>query len=1218
MKKHNKQTKSLLAFVLALLMVISACPMASFVGSVFAADAPEPPVVRKGDPVATGDYWDFYEDGEIWFTAEAIEDIDVIMEVNDTDTPWMDTNNREDISGQIITIVIMDSVKTIKANAFKGLKPTAVYIPASVTTISEKLFAGSQITDVYYGGKQAECTLSWPAGVVVHYEHAHTGNILKHAIPATCTTKGYEGDKYCSLCGYPYAKGGETDKANHEWSKIYAYTEEPTCSKKGYQAKFCVNCGTFDYSTRISVPATGEHDWIVKREDKFDSCDKHVYQDNHIVMHCKDCSAVSTDEQFQELTYKFNKKVGDQTVVVDSKKSVFSELTDTEKAAVINKKVVEYNLKLLEMTTVNAADDSTKTDPKALHHYIYDTVDPKCTEPGRTDVSCEWCTDYHDGYDIPATGHSNVALGEVRRYSIPATCTENGERRSICTVCGAVLSSEIIPNRHTVGYRSGTWVTEKEPNCAEKGYQWLKCNYCDNYIDYGPGEEFDDNGVEKTGHVQKDLDATPNIHHASRWFKTLEATCTEKGEEIKICTVEGCPYYSNTDLGKKVCKISNRDALDELIAVTREGNANNFKYEGTLLAEDSDKQVYDVANEVNMAILAAYREAGFPDKLTDTTALKDALTTIFTTAVDYHGSYVTDKKGNEVFKFDKDTYACSTEEPNESRFVFSEIVEGAVDILVDGDSVINTTDDVVKALEDAWTALGDDTVRAAVEQYPEQVAKITDKSLAKHELAALGHDFERCDYYFFINNEFIPAFSETADGETTETWYRIKYYDKNGDPVKGEALTGTPIAGKNINCVKGGGNMISQCRREECGALDEPILVKKGPHSLLTKHVARTCETEGYDETYCTLCDYKETVETDPPLTHNFTETTIKPSTCSKTGIKVKICSYCGEVNKATYQTLALLPHTDSPVKIAATCTESGKEGKVCSVCGRFDGKIIPELGHDYKEEVFAPTCTEVGYTAATCTRCGDAKAPEKFVPVAGHQFGGKAISIAATCLTGSYTYEECKVCGEKKIYNQRDNALGHQLETVPALAPTCTSDGRTEKIYCTRPGCEYVEKQSQTLPALGHRWKNVDAVAATCTEDGHNAYVVCEREGCGAYQDGHEKVVEPKTGHNWVEVQGYEPTCYIEGMTEGRHCTKCNAWDPAQEPIEKLPHEFGEWEVVDEATAFRAGTKEHRCIHCGESETMTYKLTFWQSVLWVITHIIFFPIALFAKAARG
>ena len=1328
MEMHKKHAKSLLAFVLAVLMLLSACPLSGFIGLIAAAEDK-----REGAPAFGGAYWDYFEDGEIRFNSN------ILPQSPTGPVIWKDPAGM-DVTDYIKTITITKGVTAIGAYGFKDLKVTVVYIPDSVRNpgvIDADAFAGSQIKTVFYEGsltmwKAAFAGYGTVSGIVVNFNHVHNTDQTKHPIDATCTKEGYKGDLYCTVCGAFNKRGEDAPKAPHEWSKEYAIIdgEEPTCNKSGYKATYCLTCGTFNHATRTEVPPTGEHNWeydVIANKDKLDDCADHAGE--QVILKCADCGISSTDDRFAQRTFWW---LNDNGEIEDSKQDDWNKLSEKQQGRAVNS---EENRELAE-TIAEAyakANAKNKDEEKALKekrrgevlenlkkiendntdarynqkvwkaatvlanhsnalgedHLIYDTTDEAtCTKAGKTIITCEWCN-YRKEQVVEAKGHSNVATGTTTPYLIPATCTEPGERGTRCTVCGETLSTEVVPTNHTEGYRSGTWVTQREPDCVNKGYQWLKCNYCGQYIEEVKiGEDgkpvLDGQGAPIMVYVQKDIAPTPELHTPSRWFKTKEPRCTENGEKIQICTVKGCPYFSDTSIGRYVVKISDRKALDQIIAVTKDLSKDHYHYAPTRITGSSsadgnneifidpvpsNDRVYDVADEVNMAIMEAFKRAedsdfnedGTLDEKSDIYAeLKDRIVAIFTTAVDHHGFLDTDKNGKEKFFYDKFFYGSNelkdgaahpgydcvgeqtytvpddltTIDPTQEevyRYVFSEIAAEAAELLIAHDSVINTTDDVVAILEQAWEALGDAEIGEKMSDPANkaEIGKLTNKALAKQVIAETGHDWIRCydiehpgkeEFgYVVINNEFVPVCRKSSEREGVDysAWYRVDHYDDNGKPVAGEKdedYMGTKAV-THVNCIEGDGNMIWQCRT--CMKLKDPTLVRQGSHDMQTSRIAPTCTSNGYKHEYCTKCDYFVDVETDTPLIHNYVDTTIKTSTCSKAGIKVKICEYCGDVDKSTYQTLALLPHTDVALHEDATCTETGRDGWVCEVCGRFDGEVLPALQHNYVEKVTEPTCVDYGFTTATCSRCGDLKAPYNFIPAKGHQFS-KAKNIDATCTFGSYTKRICLECGFVEMTNVRNNARAHDLVTEDRVPATCTEPGHEKWVHCRN--CKETDENGykdakyyyKEIPATGHTAHELGYVAATCTKDGHEPYTECAV--CHAALT--PKVVLKATGHDWKNVAKLEPTCTEDGHSAYKQCKNCGECDDGKLPddhkIDKLGHDFhGHYVVTERAKLFKAGTIKWTCSRCDGTDTQSYEMTLGQKLryfflyLFVITDIV-------------
>lgn len=76
-------------------------------------------------------------------------------------------------------------------------------------------------------------------------------------------------------------------------------------------------------------------------------------------------------------------------------------------------------------------------------------------------------------------------------------------------------------------------------------------------------------------------------------------------------------------------------------------------------------------------------------------------------------------------------------------------------------------------------------------------------------------------------------------------------------------------------------------------------------------------------------------------------------------------------------------------------------------------------------------------------------------------------------------------------------------------------------------------------------------AVPATCTEDGLTEGKHCSK--CDEVLVAQEVV--PATGHTEVIDGAVEPTCTTSGKTEGKHCSACGEVLVAQETIEALGH---------------------------------------------------------------
>ena len=107
----------------------------------------------------------------------------------------------------------------------------------------------------------------------------------------------------------------------------------------------------------------------------------------------------------------------------------------------------------------------------------------------------------------------------------------------------------------------------------------------------------------------------------------------------------------------------------------------------------------------------------------------------------------------------------------------------------------------------------------------------------------------------------------------------------------------------------------------------------------------------------------------------------------------------------------------------------------------------------------------------------------------------------------------------------------------------------------------------------------------ASCTKDGEKVRVcsLCNKT---------ETETIPATGHTEVIDKAVAATCTKTGLTEGIHCSVCNAVIKAQETVPAKGHKYVDTVVKPTYTA--KGYTLHKCSVCGESykDTYTAKLT--------------------------
>ena len=124
------------------------------------------------------------------------------------------------------------------------------------------------------------------------------------------------------------------------------------------------------------------------------------------------------------------------------------------------------------------------------------------------------------------------------------------------------------------------------------------------------------------------------------------------------------------------------------------------------------------------------------------------------------------------------------------------------------------------------------------------------------------------------------------------------------------------------------------------------------------------------------------------------------------------------------------------------------------------------------------------------------------------------------------------------------NNTCNHKLVVDEAINPTCESIGLTSGVHCSV--CDAVLTKQEVVPALGHNYEN-----NVCTRCGKQDTSVTPHE------------------HTVVTDEAIAPTCESIGLTEGSHCSTCDAVLVKQEVVPALGHNY----------------ENNVCTRCGEKD---------------------------------
>jgi len=568
---------------------------------------------------------------------------------------------------------------------------------------------------------------------------------------------------------------------------------------------------------------------------------------------------------------------------------------------------------------------------------------------------------------IDATNH--VESNWIIEYE--ATCTETGFKYKECTVCGAVIETEIIP---AAGHIESDWIIDYDASCWDFGYKHKDCIVCgttlegesipmyphtasDWIIDYDAtcwdfGYKHKDCIV--CGTTLEGMGIPPYAHIAGEWIIDSDATCWSSGYKHRNCIVcgnwlegESIPMYPHT-------------ASDWIIDYDATADADGSKHKectvcGMILETEIIPAIEHVSNE---------------------TVVENRVDATCTANGTYDAVVYCEDCGKELSR--KIILIPATGHNYVSQIIPSSCIERGCTLHVCSCGY---------SYADNYTDITDHTAGEWIVDY---------EATSESE----GYKHKECTVCgTWLEGKSIPVNTHTAsdwiiDSDATCTTNGSKHKECTvcGELLETEVIPATGHTASDWIIDSAATCMDEGSKHKECAVCKLTLETEKIPVTghIFTNYVSdgnATC-TDGTKTAYCNYgCGTKDTVVDEGSARDHVSSDWIIDSdaTCTINGSKHKECTVCEAVIET--ENIPATGHSFGEwyVTVKPTCTEKGEEKRECANCECFETRAVDKVAHTYVDTVTPPTCTEQGYTTHTCS-CGDSYV-DTYTEALGHSF---------------------------------------------------------------------------------------------------------------------------------------------------------------------------------------------------------------------------------------
>lgn len=754
------------------------------------------------------------------------------------------------------------------------------------------------------------------------------------------------------------------------------------------------------------------------------------------------------------------------------------------------------------------------------HSFSERKVASTCTADGVIEYTCDKCDYSYTETNANDTAHHKFVEKTVKA----ATCSDNGIKANVCSVCG-VYENGSIESIDKTGHSYGDWEVYTPATCAGEGVEVRKCSVC---------------GAEE-------YRTTAKIAHNFGETTVVPATCTAGGYSYHTCSM--CGLVEIFDLTEKT--------KHNLITTTVDPTCVSIGYTETKCSDCG----YNVVEPIPATGEHTWSEW---TKKQDATCISKGVeerTCSVCHATEYN---LTDKLTEHAWS-EWTVYQDAT--------CTSDRIEQH-SCTICGKTVLNTVagtkghkwdETPTVDIEPSCISVGSQSIHCSVCDARKDVEVIPAK----------GHQF----------TEKTVEATCTVSGKIIKTCETCGYVETT---ITKEALGHDFVAVKTVApTCHDAGYIEYKCSRCDEGytAYDKPATgehnwsyeVSEPNHGVIT--VVGKCKTEGCD------ANFEQTVESTHKF-ENVTIADYTPATCSKEGSIKLNCGVAGctenhtltlPVNSDAHPTNSITARTNP-----ATCETGGVTTVICRDCSTTLATIYtPARGHSFttKVEEKAATCAADGYVKLQCANCDETTEITLEKNLNAHKFVEKD-HHDATCTSAAYTEYECEYC--HTAYNDYDAtqpAIGHKWgEWTTTKKATNTEDGEMQRVCENDPS--HVE--TLTIPKGGHEFDTANPtseIKATCTSTGKQVFECTKHDDCGVSIE----VITEKIAHT-LETIVTPATCETEGKAYS-YCTVCKQQIGEAVTIAALGHDYnGEETVITPATCTTAGSKTVKCTRCDAS----------------------------------